>query len=85
MKKKWIPLLIVAVCLVGALVLGSRLYGSLSGTVRPGTSVPVVAPAPADSEGPEAPAPSPEDDRPMAPDFTVYGVDGQAVSLSDFA
>ncbi len=84
MKKKWIPLLIVAVCLIGALILGSRLYGSLSRTAGPESSVPAVTPAPAGGEADADPPPSPEEDRIAAPDFTVYDFDGEAVSLSGF-
>lgn len=73
-KKK--ALLIVIILLVVVLVGASVLYKNLGDDVAPGQ--PALAETPAPEDG------SAETEDVAAPDFTVYDIDGKAVSLSDY-
>ena len=67
--KKWLIPALCALVLVGLVVGAYFLYNSLSEDHAPEDQVSSDAPAP--------------EDRPAAPDFTVYDQNGKAVKLSE--
>lgn len=95
--KKW-PLLVLILALIALLGGGRALYASLAKKIR--TDVPAATaqvweatpePAAAGKSAPEEPiaeeepTAAPENDAVAAPDFTVTAMDGERVSLSDYA